>query len=375
MGNVTFLGVEGSGKTVLTMALLKCFKAHEHEGWFLRPESNGAFRFLNRLPKELAVGAFPNQTVESRHLALSVVKDSMPQRTFDILDYPGEVFRLAFLDATSDADPEGFRARVATNREDIEALLGHLMGSDQVFVLFNLDDSRDLASNLRNSDAVWVTNACIDYLRKLPNRPGVTLLLTQIDRYVDLSTHDFNPGAYVAHHLPLIAQNFPDLDILAVSAIGPTEATYGLDAILLRCLFGIPYVRGSLDTLRDTKAAISTLFPRAFRERSSEVYNALLSAARRYNAAIAKMESVWFCPLENLTHLRETFTSEALMDIVILLRFAREAADIEGRLRFSARRNALYALKGELSGEAMVSIEGDMWKQFAMEALTYAAKK
>ena len=62
MGNVAFLGVEGAGKTVLTMALLRCFKAHEGEGWFLRPENNGAFRFLNQLPDELGAGNLPHQT-------------------------------------------------------------------------------------------------------------------------------------------------------------------------------------------------------------------------------------------------------------------------------------------------------------------------
>ena len=46
MGNITFFGVEGSGKTVLTMALVNLFKAHEAEGWFLRPETRSACRFV-----------------------------------------------------------------------------------------------------------------------------------------------------------------------------------------------------------------------------------------------------------------------------------------------------------------------------------------
>lgn len=161
---------------MLTMALLKRFKEHEAEGWFLRPESNAAFRFLNQLPDELNVGNLPHQTVGVRHLALSAVKDGVSQRTFDMLDYPGEVFRLAFCEEREAPDPEEFRNRVEANREEIDALLGHLMNAEQIFVLFNLDDSRDLTTNVRNSDAVWITNAYLDYLRRLPHHPSVTLL-------------------------------------------------------------------------------------------------------------------------------------------------------------------------------------------------------
>ena len=50
MGNITFLGVEGSGKTVLTMALVNLFKAHEAEGWFLRPETRLVFCFVEQVP-------------------------------------------------------------------------------------------------------------------------------------------------------------------------------------------------------------------------------------------------------------------------------------------------------------------------------------
>ena len=54
MGNITFLGVEGSGKTVLTMALVNLFKAHAQERWFLRPETRSAFRFVEQEPLRLS---------------------------------------------------------------------------------------------------------------------------------------------------------------------------------------------------------------------------------------------------------------------------------------------------------------------------------
>lgn len=369
MGNVAFLGVEGAGKTVLTMALLRCFKAHEGEGWFLRPENNGAFRFLNQLPDELGAGNLPHQTVALRHLALNVLKEREPQRTFDILDYPGEVFRLAFLDAKDDPDPESFRERVEAHRDDIDALLGHLVDSDQVFVLFNLDDGRDLAANVRNSDAVWITNACLDYLHRLPNRPAVTLLLTQIDRYVDLATHDFNPGAYVAHHLPLIAHNFPDLDILAVSALGPATATHGLDGILLRCLYDTPFVQRTLTALRSATATINQAFVDLPRRRDQALCDALIAAIDRYNAAYANLDTTWFIPHESLFSGGRLLSPEAVSDLVSLFPLLQEVAAANRIANKHKRRHTLRNLQDLLRKASLRSDHGNTWKQQAIEAI------
>ena len=46
MSKTVFLGVEGSGKTTLTMALARAFESHKNEGWYLKPLSRDSFRFL-----------------------------------------------------------------------------------------------------------------------------------------------------------------------------------------------------------------------------------------------------------------------------------------------------------------------------------------
>ena len=294
MGNVTFLGVEGSGKTVLTMALVNAFKAHEADGWFLRPETRGAFRFLAQVPENVSGASLPHQTTALRQLQWSVVYGNEVQRTLDILDYPGEVYRLAFLDAKDDPDPAGFRERVTANKEEIDALLGHLMDSDQIFVLFNLEDGQDLANNPANLDAVWVTNACLDYLHRLPSHPSITLLLTQIDKYVNLETHELDPQVFVAHHLPLIAHNFPDLDVLGVSAIGAGESTFGVDGIVLRCLDGTPRVSELLNGMRSAREALEASLECATRAVSFPSFTALRAAFTRYTDAFALSNGCWF---------------------------------------------------------------------------------
>ncbi|MEG2725574.1 MAG: hypothetical protein RR982_06990, partial [Kiritimatiellia bacterium] len=146
MGNVTFLGVEGSLKTVLTMSLINAFKAHTDEGWRLRPETREAFRFLEQVPTALYDKVnIQHQTESLRHLEWSVLYQEEVQRTLDVLDYPGEVYRLAFLEAKDDPDPESFAKRVTAHKDEINALLEHLVNSDSIFVLFNLSDAQDLA--------------------------------------------------------------------------------------------------------------------------------------------------------------------------------------------------------------------------------------
>ena len=236
MGNITFLGVEGSGKTVLTMALVNAFKKYERQGYFLRPETRGAFRFTAQVPDPITPDNLPHQTVSLKQLAWSVVRDGEVIRPMDVLDYPGELYRLAFLDAEDDPDPEGFKARVNAHHDEITAMLQHLFDSDRVFVLFNFDDAIDLDKNAANLDAVWVTNACLDFLGRLPHHPKVTLLLTQVDRYCDLSLYTINIPLYLNRYLPLIKRNFPDLDIELVSVFGPNNNMVGVDEVIRRCM-------------------------------------------------------------------------------------------------------------------------------------------
>ncbi len=299
MGNITFLGVEGSGKTVLTMALVNLFKAHAQEGWFLRPETRSAFRFVEQVPPVLEPGSLPHQTTELCHLAMSVVKDGEVQRVFDILDYPGELYRLAFLDAKDDPDPATFQARVEANREEIRALLSHLQGSDRVYVLFNLADAQDLVHNTKNLDAVWVTNACLDYLHRLPSHPEIALLLTQIDLYGDLDDPTLPPRHIAEQSLPLITRNFPNLSIQAVSALGPASGPFGINNLLANCLKDTFVVQNYLHV--DLKSALAYFLEKASnftREPSSETLSIAQYASKKvidFYSTIARAR-IWFLP-------------------------------------------------------------------------------
>lgn len=297
MGNITFLGVEGCGKSVLMMALINLFKAHEADGWFLRPGTASTFQFLEQIPKDLTAGSLPHQTTRLRHLSITVMKDGAEQRVFDLLDYPGEIYRLAFLDGQDSEDPATFQARVAANQEEISSLLSHLIGSERIFVLFNLADAQDIAHNAKNLDAVWVTNACIDFLLRQPSHPEITLLLTQFDLYGDLNDPAIDMRRVVRETLPLIANNFPNLDIQAVSALGPTAGPFGLDTIVAPCMKAAPAVRAYCEL--DYRAMFGDFLEKAKAFASApkeKLFSAAQQAAQATAGRIAQIRQagIWF---------------------------------------------------------------------------------
>lgn len=313
MKNVTFLGVEGSGKTVLTTALVNVFKEHEGDGWYLRPDSRESFRFLEQAPASLNQASMPHQTTTLKRLAWSVQLNNETVRTFDVLDYPGEIYRLAFLEAKDDADPNSFSQRVAANKEEIDALLGHLMISGQVFVLFNLADAVDPGHNAANLDAVWVTNACLDFLHRLPDRPTITLLLTQIDRYADILGGELDPDAYVKQYLPLIHRNFPDLDVLAVSAVGPAGATFGIDGVILRCLYECQAIQRTMKSLKETSRQIYDSIGTATLRTLTANWHDLIAKIGECRTLTANLP--WFIPLGQLSENRFCVDYDEMSDM------------------------------------------------------------
>ena len=228
MSKTVFLGVEGSGKTSLTVALAQAFENHKEEGWYLKPLSRDSFRFLKTLP-DILDGNFPSQTADLRELRWQAEYEGNDLGEIAILDYPGEIYRLAFLDANDERNPEAFRQKVAANRPEINALLHAIKEANDVFVLFNLSDGMDLRGNPRNLDAVWVTNECLKLLKRLESKPRIRLIFTQADRYRDAG---LDLAAFSPKSIDLIGHDHSDVPWSLVSVIDPSESEYGIDGIV-----------------------------------------------------------------------------------------------------------------------------------------------
>ena len=241
MAKTLFLGVEGSGKTTLAMALTKAFARHGGAGWYLRPQDRGAYNFATVAPEDFARDGFPRQTANVREMTWRIERRGEDLGELEILDYPGEVYRLAFLEADDEPDPVAFRERAEASGKEIATLRAALAEAGRVFVLFNLQDALDLRRNDANRSAVWVTNESLKAVKALPSKPHVTLVFTQVDRYQtdDDFLHSFTP-----RDLDLVGHDHPDVDWTMVSVMVPPESEFGIDAFVRRCTgldaFGVP---------------------------------------------------------------------------------------------------------------------------------------
>ena len=326
MGKVTFLGVEGSGKTVLTMAIAEAFREHESEGFLLRPDTRESFRFLVQNPSGLFHGegeeGLPDQTTRLTYLQWTILHQGRELRTFDTLDYPGEIYRLAFLDAKDSTDPDEFKERFAAHEAEVEELLGHLTDSDLVFVLFNLSDALDLAHNPDNLDAVWVTNACLGYLQRLPQKPRFALLLTQIDRYIPATDEAFDVRAFLKEKMPLIANNYPDLEVLAVSALKGGNGIHSINSVVFEALQETEPVKHFLANQRKPKEMIEKA-----KVRSIEKLAAVCASAQGIveHPPMLATDRPWFVDEWQLKRAGLFFSEDEAEEMSTILSEVREA--------------------------------------------------
>lgn len=246
MGIILFLGVEGSGKTVLNMALAKVFAAHPEDGCRLKPESSASFRFLEQLPSSLYATPQPPE-LPDRFVSMpwTVCRGQQDLLSLDIPECPAEIFRLAFQKPEDTPDPAGFAARAEAHADDIRLLRAQIDAASRVYVLFDPSRMRETENDPGRLDAVWATNACLRHLLGRPYPPPVTLLLTHADRD-PASGNDFR--AILRQRLPLLADNYPDLPGLAVSSVKPEDPDYGLQPLLFRMFAETEPLAGLLAT-------------------------------------------------------------------------------------------------------------------------------
>ena len=352
MGKVVFLGVEGSGKTTLAMALTKAFARHADEGWYLRPEGRGAYNFATIAPGDFATDGFPAQTSAAREMTWKISRDDVDKGGIQILDYPGEIYRLAFLTAEDEADPDAFRARAEANAEELNVLNRAIEEAESLYVLFNLQDALDLRGDDANRSAVWVTNECLKHLKALPAKPRVTLVFTQVDRYQtdDDFLHSFTPA-----ELDLIGHDHPDVDWMMVSVLVPSDSEFGIDAFVRRVTglgeFGVP------DGRPRQRAAAGGALARLAAQRKS----AATSAAPPVDAATRAAPPAQDTPMRErsrlsrpddaiATNVPPAITAQAALsnEMAIALAAARACATLQ-----EARETLSYAADALNSAEAV----------------------
>ena len=220
MSKVAIVGVEGSGKTVLMAAMGEMYGQASNDSLFLMPENQAAFSFMTQIPHKMRVERqWPEATaIESmKHLKWTVRVGTEVLTELEMLDYPGELYRMAFGDRK-----EG---EIEDTKEQIHEFLEHLVTADFLIVLLNLNDAMDIGANARNNETVWLTRGIFDYAKKLPNINNRLLVFTQADRYRDILENAGGAKAIQEKYLPMLSILHPDLECTAISAVTASEST------------------------------------------------------------------------------------------------------------------------------------------------------
>lgn len=212
MSRVAIVGVEGSGKTVLMAALGDMFGKPSDGSVYLMPENQSAFSFMTQIPHKMREEhQWPAATAiaSMKHLKWTIRVGQKVLMDLEMLDYPGELYRMAF--------GERKKEEIEPYIEQVHEFLEHLVTADYLVVLLNLKDALNIGGNARNNETVWLTRGIFDYSQKLPNIQKRLLLFTQADRYPDELA---GPGGLMAakeKFMPMLHVLYPDLECAAVS--------------------------------------------------------------------------------------------------------------------------------------------------------------
>jgi len=203
---------------VLMGALCECYRQGTADVPYLMPENQAAFMFMERIPHKLRVEReWPEATSVSslRSMRWTLRLGTEVLEEIELLDYPGELYRIAFGERTKE--------EADAHRTELNEFLEHVTGADTLIVLLNVKDTMNLGANPRNAETVWITRGILDFAKKVPGIKRTALMLTQADRYRAALDVDGGTEGFYAKRLPMMKTLYPDLNVIAVSAVSATD--------------------------------------------------------------------------------------------------------------------------------------------------------
>ncbi len=226
MKNISIVGVDGSGKTVLMTALGDKYERADAFGLFLSPETSEAFNYVKLQMDRMRHGDWPGNTVAGQS---SVLKWGLYQKRglkrthlcdLSFLDFSGEVYRLAF-GSKNDHDAATYADKEISSA--ITELREHIKSSDTLITLVNLKDIIGGAiSDVRTRESMWLFKAILDYATNELHIQHIAVVFTQADAYRSTIEECGDVRGAYEQYLPHVASKYPDMPILAVSAVNKT---------------------------------------------------------------------------------------------------------------------------------------------------------
>ena len=224
MKKVAIVGVEGSGKTVMLAGLGELYSHPDAEGYFFEPKGAETVEYVRSKMARLRSGKWPEATAPDALVNLGwTIKKSRkfgrPKSVckLDCLDFAGEVYLSAF----------GGKPNPLLRAEE-SCLRQYINEADSIVLLVNL---RDAISHGGDSQrAAYTEFASLQLLKSIFEGRGyggkyqrVLIALSQADVYQATIESCGGPKKTLERYLPLIANSFGWLNVIAVSAVDKTE--------------------------------------------------------------------------------------------------------------------------------------------------------
>ena len=227
MKKVAIVGVEGSGKTVMLAGLADLYSRPDDKGYVLVPNDFRTSSYVSELMERLRSGAWPAATADDVFQGLEWTLLRMSDsggRPTDIcelscLDFPGEVYRRAFVETDGRHSDEMQR--------QIESLWNYVERADSLIVLVNLGDVITYGlTDPRIREAIWVTSGILkEALKERPGRvlPKAAIVLSQADIYEATIRNCGGAKGALEKYLPNVFYSYGWLDIFAAYTIDKTR--------------------------------------------------------------------------------------------------------------------------------------------------------
>lgn len=278
---VVVLGRTQAGKTIFLSALY-CRLWREPSDISIKAVDGRTHKSCIDVFETLREGRWPSSTVGSRYLDFEVTWRG-EARPLVSLDYPGEVFRKAFIENSQSPD--------------VEELLEHIDRAAGVICL--LDPAIVVGSDLRVAmDDDFGMVKAIDRIRSWPDgeRVPVAIVLTKYDVRKAMVEADGGPAGFVRKHYRALACSCPNARVFAASAVQVSAGPEGPEILQdFRPTGIIPPLRFVLHSLRQSEQ-------RADAERK-------MTLAREWNQKALDQEvrdrrtAIWFWTVASLGFL------------------------------------------------------------------------
>ncbi len=226
MSNISIVGVEGSGKTVLMSAICDKYSTADSSGVFMAPGNQDASKFRTINSNVLRTGRWPVATIVNKSLDWELYQEQRNDNpkiigTLSFLDFAGELYRLIYGQHTKE--------KQEPYEDEIKQVTHHIKESDLLLVVINLTDLiNGSAANERTIETKWITYSVIKnaalykYTGSNKSKKEIAIVFTQADLYRDVIAECGGEVGILRKFLPDVYNMYRVCPIFSVAAVNKT---------------------------------------------------------------------------------------------------------------------------------------------------------